>query len=192
MVKDGVAFAPDPGTGELTFTVKENLDDADSAAIYQKNTLAGITFSGSTARVSQIREDTLDLLADLPVGHKRDFFIELLWRDSVTMLSEPVAAGGLRITRRLTQAGEATLPIHTAEAPVYSTVVFNRYLGHYELLYLGEVDGDGDPILRSEFFSTAPPANSPLVMNRYTGLQELLFIDETDGDGYPILKTEPV
>jgi hypothetical protein len=120
MVKDGAAFSPDPTTGYLVFTVKENRSDADEDSVYQKaSSGAGITFSGSTASVRQLRADTLDLFDDVEdVTVPLDFFVELLWVDTETLLGEPVAAGGLRLTYRLTQEQTTSTDVITTEEPL--------------------------------------------------------------------------
>jgi len=59
LAKDGVAF--DPTNSLLIFTGKSAITDADADAKIQKVSGTGLTVSGSTATISLVPQDTLEL-----------------------------------------------------------------------------------------------------------------------------------
>lgn len=111
MKKDGAAFAPDVDSGALILTVKHSYLDPDDESVIQKATGAGIEWTGSNATVTLLRADTLTLAA-------KDYYLELLWQDADSLLSQPVAAGLLTVDQRLTREQQTTVPVITTEDPL--------------------------------------------------------------------------
>jgi len=109
--KDGAAFTPDSGSGALIFTVKNSYEDSDDEAVFQKASGAGITLSGSNATVTILRADSLDLCL-------KKYFVELLWEDAESLLSQPVASGILEVDQRLTREQQTSVPVVTTDDPL--------------------------------------------------------------------------
>jgi hypothetical protein len=63
MIWDGAPFVPDTGW-EALFTAKYKSEDPDSAAVFQKSSGAGLSFSGSFALITTVGVDTDALTVD--------------------------------------------------------------------------------------------------------------------------------
>ena len=109
--KDGLPFVPSATTGTLIFTAKRSYNAADSAAIIQKSTTAGIALAGANALVSIFREDTLAL-------DPCKLFFEILWQDTGSLLAQPVAVGILDLNRRLTRGQQTSVAVVSSTTPL--------------------------------------------------------------------------
>lgn len=107
---DGEAFAAGVDWA-LIFTVKRNENDADSAAVFQKASGAGITVTGYTAQVVLVQEDTLgekpgNLFWDVQAQHVEDGRVRT------------VASGRIDLKRDITRATTTSVPVQTTDPPL--------------------------------------------------------------------------
>ena len=109
--KEGVAFSPNPSTGALIFTAKRSYQDADTAAIIQKSSTAGIILNDGIALVSLFREDTVAL-------DPCKLFFEILWQDTGSLLAQPIAVGILDLSRRLTRSQQTSISVVSTATPL--------------------------------------------------------------------------
>ena len=108
---DGAPFSPG-ADWLLIFTLKAKVDDADTSALFQKASGAGISVTGSTAAVSTVPQDTMELSpADrLPW--------DIQAQHVTTGEVRTVAAGRMSLSRDVTRQTTTSVPVHTAEPPV--------------------------------------------------------------------------
>jgi hypothetical protein len=103
-----------PAVGDiLIFTVKTDLEDADDLAIIQKATGAGVTFSGSTAAVSLVYQDSYQLAAGIT-------FYDIQWQSGTTGEVKTLTPPGARLEfkRDATRLTTTSVPVYTTEAPI--------------------------------------------------------------------------
>lgn len=143
-------FTPD-GNYDLTFTLKADPDDADSAAIFQKTTGGfGITIDESDALVSVIRADTYRE-ADYPdpgdpafQAAAGTYYWDIQAEGTGLFEGEvkTVASGLYLLSRDITRAIGATVPIYTYD-PVYPVIrVYNSTTDTYYILTLTGTAGN--------------------------------------------------
>jgi len=109
--KDGVEFTPNPSTGAIIVTVKNSYEDADADSVFQKASGAGVTLSGSVATLSILRADSIAL-------EVKPYYVEFLWQDAASGLSQPVAAGILEVDQRLTRGQQTAVDVITTDEPL--------------------------------------------------------------------------
>ena len=110
----GAAFEPAAGD-TLIFTVKASPEDTDAAALIQKVTGAGITFSGSTASAEIVYDDTATL--DAQVAYF-DVQCQALADGAVTTC----AIGRIQLVRDITRETTTSIPVYTTNPPVPTRV----------------------------------------------------------------------
>lgn len=111
--EEGAAFTP---TGHvLTFTAKRNKDDADTDAVFQKVTGAGLTHSGTNALLRVLRADTLalepcTLYCDIQAKNQETGDVIYVWED------------WMKLARPITRLTETSVDVNSESAPLPASV----------------------------------------------------------------------
>lgn len=106
---EGSAFTPS-AAWDLIFTAKDDLDDADTSAIIQKTSTAGITTSGTKALVALVHADTAEETA-------RTLQYDIQGQNTDTGEVRTLARGALRLVRDSTRELDSSIPIVTTNPP---------------------------------------------------------------------------
>ncbi len=115
---DGAAFTPGTEWG-LIATYKRAITDADSAAVFQKASTAGIIHAGNFALIAVVPEDTAALTGEITL----EFDVQA--RHTITGAVRTVARGKTLFKLDVTRETETSVPLYTTDPPYPNGITGN-------------------------------------------------------------------